>query len=112
MQHASIPSRPSRSIRRGALFTVAAALAWVCAIPQAHADAMGDYPPPSAGMEKANTIAEAFAKADTNHDEKLSKDEAKALPAIAEKFGELDKNQDGVLSFEEFKAGFKTDAAK
>jgi|SRR4030095_11784005 hypothetical protein len=48
----------------------------------------------------------AFQRADTNKDNKLSKEEAARLPAIAAKFEELDKNKDGFLSLDEFMTGY------
>jgi Ca2+-binding EF-hand superfamily protein len=50
-------------------------------------------------------IEGAFARADTNNDGKLSRDEAQRLPAIFLKFDELDKDKDGFLSLEEFAVG-------
>lgn len=49
----------------------------------------------------------AFARADTNHDGKLSPQEAKVLPAIDNRFEQIDTDHDGVLSREEFDQGAK-----
>ncbi|WP_027994835.1 EF-hand domain-containing protein [Simplicispira psychrophila] len=47
----------------------------------------------------------AFDKADTNHDGKLSAQEAAAVTAIGRRFQQWDINQDGVLSRKEFEQG-------
>ena len=50
-------------------------------------------------------IEAAFARADTNGDGKLSREEAQRFPEIANRFDELDLDHDGFLSLEEFAAG-------
>jgi Ca2+-binding EF-hand superfamily protein len=50
-------------------------------------------------------IEAAFARADTNGDGRLSRDEAQRLPEIAARFDELDRDHDGFLSFAEFVVG-------
>ena len=50
-------------------------------------------------------IEAAFARADTNSDGKLSRDEAQRFPEIAARFDELDLDRDGFLSFAEFAVG-------
>lgn len=50
-------------------------------------------------------IEAAFARADTNSDGKLSRDEAQRFPEIAARFDELDTDRDGFLSLIEFSVG-------
>ncbi len=46
----------------------------------------------------------AFATLDTNHDGKISRDEALAAPDLSDAFDKLDLNHDGFLSPAEFQA--------
>ena len=63
--------------------------------------------PPMAQQQAGDkAAADAFKRADTNQDGKLSRDEAARLPAIAARFDELDKDKDGSLSMDEFMAGY------
>lgn len=48
-----------------------------------------------------------FSKLDTNHDGKLSKDEAMSDPTLSAKFTELDSDKDGLLSETEMNAAAK-----
>lgn len=68
---------------------------------------MAQMAAPAATDAKGRMAVEAaFAKADTNGDGKVSKDEAAKLPAIATKFDSLDKDKDGALTLAEFAAGY------
>lgn len=51
--------------------------------------------------------AAAFARADSNGDGKLSREEAARFPGIAERFEALDSDRDGFLSLPEFAAAFE-----
>ena len=46
----------------------------------------------------------AFSKLDTNHDGKISKQEAAANPAVEAQFSQADTNKDGSLEQSEFSA--------
>jgi len=52
-------------------------------------------------------IGALFDKLDTNHDGKLTPDEAQAHPTVAAHFESADTNHDGVLTKDEFLAAFK-----
>jgi hypothetical protein len=60
---------------------------------------------PGAIANKNEAIVQAFTKADTNHDGRITPQEAASLPAVAAKFQQLDTNHDGKLSYAEFSQG-------
>lgn len=49
----------------------------------------------------------AFSRADSNKDGKLSREEARLLPAIYERFDQIDTDRDQFLSRAEFEEGLK-----
>lgn len=64
--------------------------------------------PPSPGQPVIHRQADAaFARADSNHDGKLSRTEAERLPAISLRFDQLDTNKDQYLSRDEFNNALK-----
>lgn len=77
----------------GAIALIGVALAWVR--------------PASAELSAVDreAIEAAFARADTNGDGKLSREEAERFPEIAARFDELDTDHDGFLSLLEFSVG-------
>lgn len=82
------------------------------ATPSAPAQTTGRSPTTASGDVKApmaapQSASAAFERADTNHDGKLSAQEARALPAIGNRFKQLDTDHDGALSREEFDEGAK-----
>jgi Ca2+-binding EF-hand superfamily protein len=92
---------PKSAYSRNSL--VLALWAAICMSASAQASA-----PPSAVRTSATeraAIEAAFARADTNNDGKLSREEAQRFPAIFLKFDELDRDKDGFLSLEEFAVG-------
>jgi hypothetical protein len=52
-------------------------------------------------------VGAIFDKLDTNHDGKLTPDEAAVHPTVAAHFKDADANGDGVITKEEFMAAFK-----
>ena len=52
----------------------------------------------------AQEMQERFAKADTNGDGMLTREEAKAMPRVASHFDDIDANHDGLVSQEEIRA--------
>ncbi len=83
-------------LQHGFVATVLAALCLAGAVAPARAELTA--------VER-EAIEAAFARADTNGDGKLSRDEAQRFPEIAARFGELDRDHDGFLSFAEFAVG-------
>lgn len=63
---------------------------------------MAAQPAAPANKTDAKDVAAAFAKADTNKDGKLSREEIERYPEIASRFDQIDGNKDGFLSREEF----------
>ncbi|WP_309681617.1 EF-hand domain-containing protein [Polaromonas sp.] len=61
--------------------------------------AAAESPPGKAPLRQVDA---AFARADSNHDGKLSRSEAERLPAISLRFDQFDLNKDQFLSREEF----------
>jgi hypothetical protein len=98
----SIDATMLRRARRIATLTLASFAIGAPTLSQAQAPGPSTQQPSAA--DKA--AADAFNRADINHDGKLSREEAARLPAIAAKFDELDKDKDGSLSLDEFMAGF------
>ncbi|MBL8389827.1 MAG: EF-hand domain-containing protein [Hydrogenophaga sp.] len=82
-------------------------LASVSAFAQSTAAPASPEPSTSSSTSGASDAKAAFAKADTNGDGKLSKDEAAMLPAISANFDKADANKDGSLSASEFAKALK-----
>ncbi|HWI10534.1 MAG TPA: EF-hand domain-containing protein [Burkholderiaceae bacterium] len=83
-------------LQRGFVAAALAALCLACAALPA---------PAELSAVEREAIEAAFARADTNGDGKLSREEAQRLPEIAARFDELDRDHDGFLSFAEFVVG-------
>ena len=66
-------------------------------------------PTPNAAVQRPATpdVGAIFDKLDTNHDGKLTQEEAQAHPTVAAHFDSADTNHDGVLSKDEFMAAFR-----
>jgi Ca2+-binding EF-hand superfamily protein len=65
------------------------------------------------GQKALQALNDKFNAADTNHDGKLSSDEAKAgMPHIAEHFSEIDTDKDGYVSKAEIMSAMAAMKAK
>ena len=58
-----------------------------------------------AGAALADKGQGMFGRADTNGDQRLSRDEAKQVPSLAQHFDRLDTDKDGSLTLAEFGKG-------
>lgn len=56
----------------------------------------GAMNPPSVGAK--NEADAAFVRADVNHDGKLSREEAQAIPVLAQRFDEIDTQHKGYVT--------------
>jgi len=81
-----------------------AALASLLALAVSTANAAGEAMPGSGsgGNPLSPAQQREFEKLDTNHDGKISQEEAQADPELAKKFASLDKNNNGELDQAEF----------
>jgi EF hand len=61
-------------------------------------------PPPAS---ESPAMVAIFDKLDTNHDGKISPEEAQAEPTVSTNFASADTNHDGAVSKEEFLVAFK-----
>ncbi|NKF21480.1 EF-hand domain-containing protein [Solimonas marina] len=67
---------------------------------------------PSRAEQMAAKLDQRFQQADTNHDGKLSPDEAKAgMPRLAKNFQAIDSNGDGAVTESEITAFMQSKAA-
>lgn len=72
----------------------------------AQTQATGAAMQPVAQVVQRNASAEqAFTRADTNGDGKLSRDEAQRLPAVWQRFDDIDTDHDLFISRDEFHRG-------
>lgn len=69
---------------------------------QAQTDSVAASAPASAPRYSASNLALAFSYMDTNHDGKISREEAAGFSGVARHFDQADTNHDGFLSREEF----------
>ena len=104
-----IPNFEVRSVMLLAALTVGTALA---ARGQAAPAADQAGPAQTAQSSPRNSpttqqIDAAFARADTNQDARLSRQETARFPALEARFDQIDTNQDQFVSREEFEAAVK-----
>lgn len=97
-QRRLIPSFEARSVALFAALLVGSAAASAQSTTQPMAT------PPAAAAAPAS---DAFKRADTNGDQRLSREEARQLPAVAQNFDRLDADKDGSISLAEFEKGVK-----
>ncbi len=70
-----------------------------------YVQAAADGAKPAFQSGPRESIDAVFARADTNRDGKLSREEALRLPAVSERFDEIDADHDRYLSRAEFDKG-------
>ena len=76
-------------------------------------DSSGGGPPDARAEKFRQRMAQRFEAADTNHDGKISPDEAKAgMPFVAKHFAEIDADKDGYVTREEIAAYMKARRAE
>ncbi|KAB2897409.1 MAG: EF-hand domain-containing protein [Burkholderiaceae bacterium] len=75
------------------------------AFAQTGGPSFGPGPSGTAQPAASSPVSQAFDRADTNKDGKLSPQEAAMLPAVGNRFAQLDTDKDGALSREEFEKG-------
>lgn len=88
--------------------TLFAALALGQVVAQAQSTTPPMTAPPAANSPAAQTpapVGDVFKRADTNGDQRLSRDEAKQVPSLAQHFDRLDTDKDGSLTLAEFGKG-------
>ncbi|MDP1742826.1 MAG: EF-hand domain-containing protein [Polaromonas sp.] len=110
-----IPNFELRSVALLAALTVGAALSGqaqttdsgAAKAPAAQGAPATRIAAPKAAPHRQDTDA-AFARADTNKDGKLSRQEATRLPAVEQGFDQIDTNKDQFVSREEFEAAIKS----
>ena len=71
-------------------------------LPASEAPAPAASVPAAAPRYSASNLAMAFSYMDTNHDGKISREEAAGFSGVARHFDQADTNHDGFLSREEF----------
>lgn len=95
----------ARSLLLFASLSAGAGMALAQSTPAAGRSAPGSASTTTAQVASAPTVQDAFRRADTNQDGKLTLREAERFPAIAERFSQLDKDKNGSLSLQEFAQG-------
>jgi hypothetical protein len=60
--------------------------------------------PPAQTPPQGQRAHERFAEADTDHDGRLSRSEAQAMPFVSRHFDEIDANHDGYITRDELRA--------
>ncbi|HEY2344796.1 MAG TPA: EF-hand domain-containing protein [Xanthomonadaceae bacterium] len=73
--------------------------------------AQTDTAPAPAGSDGGTSVPkrtprERFEQADTDHDGRLSRNEAQAMPFVAKQFDAIDANHDGYVTLDEMRAAW------
>jgi hypothetical protein len=107
-----LPNFEARSVMLIAAWTLGSAAAVHAQTPSATPRRGAPMTAPSGAMDPAQAGAPQdasaeFMRADTNHDGKLSREEAQAIPSVAQHFDQIDANHDGFISREEYDKAMK-----